>query len=73
MLTALMQFVRDEDGQAATEYVLVISVMVIALLGATSAFYDPKGPFVDGLQEFSRNVGVIVADDSSPLLPASGP
>lgn len=62
-------FVEDESGQAATEYMMVVSVMVVAVISATRAFYDPMGPFLTAWREFSRNVGTIVADDSSPILP----
>lgn len=70
---ALRAFWDDESGQAATEYMMVISVMVIALIGATSAFYDPTGPFLRAFRQFSRNVGSIVADSSSPILPGFSP
>lgn len=66
-------FVADESGQAATEYIMVISVMTLALIGATHAFYDPRGPFLRAFRQFGRNVGSIVADSNSPILPGFSP
>jgi len=59
----------NESGQAATEYLLVISVMVIAMIAATSPFVDPRGPFQSTMKTLSRQIGTIIADDNSPLLP----
>ena len=70
---AMVTFWQDESGQAATEYMMVISVMSLALIGATRAFYDPAGPFLRAFREFGRNVGSIVADSNSPILPGFSP
>ena len=63
------ELLKSEDGQAATEYVLVISVMVVAAVAASSPFVDPRGPFQTAMKQLSRNIGTVIASDSSPLLP----
>ncbi len=65
----LRELVMSESGQAATEYVLVISVMVVAAVAATSPFVDPRGPFQRTMKHLSRAIGTAIASDSSPLLP----
>lgn len=60
--------VKEEGGQAATEYVLVISVLVIAIMAAMSPFVDPSGPFQQGMKDMSENIGSAVASPNSPLL-----
>ncbi len=61
--------VRSERGQAATEYVLVISVMVVAAVGATRPFVGEHGPFQTAMKQLSRNIGSAIAGADSPLLP----
>ncbi len=65
----LQELVTSESGQAATEYVLVISVMVVAAVAATSPFVDPRGPFQRTMRQLSRAIGTAIASDRSPLLP----
>jgi len=59
----------DERGQAATEYVVVISVIVIAMIFATRPFVDPTGPFQSTMKRLEMQIGTIIASDNSPLLP----
>ena len=52
---------RGESGQTSTEYVLVISVLAIAMVSAASAFYDNRGPFHRAMKKMSRNIETSVA------------
>lgn len=52
---------NGEEGQTSTEYVLVISVLSIALVSAASAFYDDRGPFHRAMKKMSRNIQTSVA------------
>ena len=54
-----------ESGQTATEYMLAISVLVLALMVATSAFYDPRGPFHEGMRALSNNISNAIAEAPS--------
>lgn len=49
------QFLFSEDGQTATEYMLIISVVVIAVVGAAYAF-------VPAFQQGVAQLGADVAD-----------
>ena len=53
---------RGERGQTSTEYLLTLSVMVIGMIAATSAFYDPLGPFHRSMRQLSRNVVTVIAE-----------
>lgn len=53
---------RGERGQTATEYVLTISVLVIAMVAASSAFTQKRGPFHQGMQALSKGVTTMVAE-----------
>lgn len=50
MFTALL---RDEDGQTTTEYMLLISVIVIAIVAAGYAFVPE---FQQGVADLARDV-----------------
>lgn len=60
---------RAQVGQAATEYMMVISVMVVAMIFATRPFVDPAGPFQTTMKKLEKQISTIIASDKSPLLP----
>jgi len=37
--------ITNDDGAIATEYALVIGVVVVGIVGAASAMYEPLGEF----------------------------
>lgn len=47
------QFIVSEEGQTATEYMLIISVIVIALISAAFLFYSP---FKQGVSKLAADV-----------------
>lgn len=51
-----------EGGQTVTEYVLALSVVVIAMVAATAAFSDNNGVFHRTMRQLSRNVETLVAE-----------
>ena len=53
---------RSERGQTSTEYVLTIAVLAIAIVGATSAFTNKRGPFHQGMKQLSRGISTVVAE-----------
>ncbi len=61
-----------QRGQAATEYMMVIAVFVVAVIFATSPFVDPAGPFQRTMKQLSKEIGSIIASPTSPLLPGPG-
>lgn len=44
---------RGERGQTATEYMMVISVIVIAAVGATNYLLAADGPWAEGFKNFN--------------------
>lgn len=60
---------RSERGQSATEYMMVISVLVVAMVAASRPFVAKNGPFQQGMERLSRNIGGSVASSTSDLLP----
>jgi Flp pilus assembly pilin Flp len=55
MLTALL---RDEEGQSTVEYMLLISVIVIAMVAAGYVFVPT---FQEGVQDLARDVKRILS------------
>lgn len=53
----MKNFFRDESGQTATEYMLIISVVVIAVVAAAYV-YVPK--FQEGVEELGTKVMTIL-------------
>ena len=51
------RFLKDERGQTATEYMLVISVVVVAVVAASYVFIDP---FRQGVQQLANDVSTIL-------------
>lgn len=58
---------RGERGQTATEYVLTISVLAVGLIAATTAFTNKRGPFHRGMQDLSRGIQTVVAQEPSTV------
>ena len=53
LMQELRRFLADEGGQTATEYMLIISVVVIAVVAAAYAFLPN---FQDGVEELAEDV-----------------
>lgn len=58
----VQRFLCEERGQTITEYVLALSVVVIAMVAATVAFADNNGMFHRTMRQLSRNVETLVAE-----------
>ena len=56
MLTELL---RDEEGQSTVEYMLLISVIVIAIVAAAYVFIEP---FKQGVLDLGKDVKKILSD-----------
>ncbi len=50
MKDKLFSLIKDESGQTAVEYALVIALIVIAVVGTATAFLQP-------LQDMWKNLG----------------
>jgi len=53
----MKNFFRDESGQTATEYMLIISVVVIAVVAAAYVFVEP---FQQGVETLGTKVMTIL-------------
>lgn len=51
MWNQLQRFFKEEEGQSTVEYMLLISVVVIAIVAAAYVFLDPFQSGVEGLAE----------------------
>ena len=58
MINAISRFVREEEGQSTVEYMLLISVIVIAIVAAAYVFVDP---FKKGVEDLAKDVSKILA------------
>jgi Flp pilus assembly pilin Flp len=56
LLSSLLQ---DEEGQSTVEYMLLISVIVIAIVAAAYVFIEP---FKQGVQNLAEDVKKILSD-----------
>lgn len=59
MLNLMKSFVKDEEGQTATEYMLIISVIVVAVIAAAYLFLDP---FRQGVEDLANDVRTILSN-----------
>jgi Flp pilus assembly pilin Flp len=59
MNAMIRDLIRDEQGQSTVEYMLLISVIVIAIVAAAYVFIDP---FRQGVQDLGRDVKKILSD-----------
>ncbi len=57
MLELARSLIRDEEGQTATEYMLIISVIVVAVVAAAYVFIDP---FQKGVNKLANDVRTIL-------------
>lgn len=55
----LSNLLRDEEGQSTVEYMLLISVIVIAIVAAAYVFIEP---FKQGVQNLAEDVKKILSD-----------
>jgi len=55
----LSDLLKDEEGQSTVEYMLLISVIVIAIVAAAYVFIEP---FKQGVLDLGKDVKKILSD-----------
>jgi Flp pilus assembly pilin Flp len=55
----IRELLKDEEGQSTVEYMLLISVIVIAIVAAAYVFIEP---FKAGVQDLGNDVKKILSD-----------
>jgi len=55
----LRDLARDEEGQTTVEYMLLISVIVIAIVAAAYVFIEP---FKQGVLDLAKDIKKILSD-----------
>ena len=55
----IKELLKDEEGQSTVEYMLLISVIVIAIVAAAYVFIEP---FKAGVQDLGNDVKKILSD-----------
>ena len=55
----IKDLLRDEEGQSTVEYMLLISVIVIAIVAAAYVFIEP---FKQGVLDLGKDVKKILSD-----------
>jgi Flp pilus assembly pilin Flp len=55
----IKDLLRDEEGQSTVEYMLLISVIVIAIVAAAYVFIDP---FKQGVLDLAKDIKKILSD-----------
>ena len=55
----IKQLLREEEGQSTVEYMLLISVIVIAIVAAAYVFIEP---FKQGVLDLGKDVKKILSD-----------
>ena len=55
----LKQLIADDEGQSTVEYMLLISVIVIAIVAAAYVFIEP---FKQGVLDLGKDVKKILSD-----------
>jgi Flp pilus assembly pilin Flp len=55
----LAELLKDEEGQSTVEYMLLISVIVIAIVAAAYVFIDP---FKQGVLDLGKDIKKILSD-----------
>ena len=55
----IKELLKDEEGQSTVEYMLLISVIVIAIVAAAYVFIEP---FKQGVQDLGNDVKKILSD-----------
>ena len=56
MKQLVLRFIEEESGQTATEYMLLLSVVVLAVVSAAYTFIDPFRQGVEGLADDVQTV-----------------
>ena len=59
MNALIRDLIRDEEGQSTVEYMLLISVIVIAIVAAAYVFIDP---FRQGVLDLAKDIKKILSD-----------
>ena len=55
----IRDLLKDEEGQSTVEYMLLISVIVIAIVAAAYVFIDP---FKQGVLDLAKDIKKILSD-----------
>ena len=55
----IRDLLKDEEGQSTVEYMLLISVIVIAIVAAAYVFIEP---FRDGVLDLAKDIKKILSD-----------
>ena len=55
----IYDLIKEESGQSTVEYMLLISVIVIAIVAAAYVFIDP---FKQGVQDLAEDIKKILSD-----------
>ena len=55
----IKELLKDEEGQSTVEYMLLISVIVIAIVAAAYVFIDP---FKQGVLDLAKDIKKILSD-----------
>jgi len=58
-MNLIKSLLKDEEGQSTVEYMLLISVIVIAIVAAAYVFIEP---FKQGVQDLANDVKRILSD-----------
>lgn len=58
MMDLAKRLIREEEGQTATEYMLIISVIVVAVVAAAYVFITP---FRNGVNDLANDVRSILS------------
>lgn len=59
MIDMMKRFIQEEEGQTATEYMLIISVIVVAVVAAAYLFLQP---FRKGVNQLANDVKTILSE-----------
>ncbi len=55
----IKELLKDEEGQSTVEYMLLISVIVIAIVAAAYVFLEP---FREGVLDLAKDIKKILSD-----------
>ena len=58
-MNLIRSLLRDEEGQSTVEYMLLISVIVIAIVAAAYVFIEP---FKQGVLDLGKDIKKILSD-----------
>ena len=59
MKDEILNLLKDDEGQSTVEYMLLISVIVIAIVAAAYVFIDP---FRQGVLDLAKDIKKILSD-----------